>query len=547
MTIFLCFLLVVIGLVFGFGENPQLARVGKSIAALVFLLLNLYIIVSDTYGYSQLAGSAAIWKWLPYAIFIDVLAICLLYIWKPLNEKKLSTAVIGLIGALALLVVVTSVAGDYNESFFADLANLLYWSEHIVLALGMLVVYFCFSKTPVVARLGKSVLCVIPLLLIMAFAMAVGPWERQYHMLVWSVGIICLLILLVCWLFIWKPFNAKARCRAVICLVGALVVYCGGVAGFMAYDESITFSFLDSYSHDIPLEEYEPFREDTLAKSLDEPSLLHLQDNLPRLEGATALYPVYAAFARAVYPEGEYSVYNKGDSSVTCSSTSLAFDLLINGETDIVFLMGVSKDQEEMALERGLELKLTPIGREAFVFFVNRRNSVSNLTVEDVRNIYSGQMTNWREVGGKNNLIRPYQRNENSGSQTMLLEVMGDTLLMTPPQTDVYNMMMGMYKAVAVYKNYKNSLGYSFMYYLNDMIAEDKIKLLSINGVPPTTANIAGGEYPLASEFYAITVIREPESELDAERINNTEKFIEWILSPQGQSLIEKTGYVSLR
>jgi phosphate transport system substrate-binding protein len=362
-----------------------------------------------------------------------------------------------------------------------------------------------------------------------------------------SIGIICLAVYLACLLLVWKPYTKKVRRTAMICLVGAVAVYCGGVAGFMAYDESITFSFLDSYSRDISLEEYEPFREDTLAKSLDEPSLLHLRDNLPRLEGATARYPVYAAFARAVYPEGEYSVYNKGDSIITCSSTTQAFNLLIDGETDVVFLMGVSKEQEEMALERGLELKLTPIGREAFVFFVNRRNSVSNLTVEDVRSIYSGQTTNWREVGGKNNLIRPYQRNENSGSQTMLLEVMGDTPLMTPPQTDVYNMMMGMYKAVAVYKNYKNSLGYSFMYYLNDMIAEDKIKLLSINGVPPTTANIAGGEYPLASEFYAITVIREPESELDAERINNTDIFIEWIQSPQGQSLIEKTGYTPLR
>jgi phosphate transport system substrate-binding protein len=300
--------------------------------------------------------------------------------------------------------------------------------------------------------------------------------------------------------------------------------------------------------------EYEPFRENTFAKSLDEPSTLRLQDNLPRLEGATALYPLYSAFARAVYPEDDYPVYSTGlfrspnnNPVVTCSMTSGAFEKLIDGESDAIFLMGVSEEQWEMARERGLELKLTPIGREAFVFFVNKRNDISNLTVNDVRGIYSGRITNWSEVGGNNDEIRPYQRAENSGSQTMLMEIMGDTPLMTVPETDYYDLMYEIYRAVAVYKNYKNSLGYSFLYYVNTMIAENEIKLLSINGVEPTVANIANGTYPLASDFYAITVVREPDNEEEAERINNTEKLIEWILSPQGQSLVEKTGYVPFK
>jgi len=108
-------------------------------------------------------------------------------------------------------------------------------------------------------------------------------------------------------------------------------------------------------------------------------------------------------------------------------------------------------------------------------------------------------------------------------------------------------MMYEIYQAVSVYKNYKNALGYSFLFYINEMIAEDEIKFLSIDGVEPTADNIANGTYPFTNDFFAITVVREPETEEDAERISNTEKLVEWILSPQGQSLVGKTGYVPLQ
>jgi phosphate transport system substrate-binding protein len=124
---------------------------------------------------------------------------------------------------------------------------------------------------------------------------------------------------------------------------------------------------------------------------------------------------------------------------------------------------------------------------------------------------------------------------------------MGDTPLMTAPEADYHDMMYEIYRSVAVYKNYRNALGYSFLFYINDMIAEDKIKFLSIDGVEPAAANIANNTYPFANYFYAITIIREPESKIEAERATNAEKLIEWILSPQGQYLVEQTGYVPIK
>jgi phosphate transport system substrate-binding protein len=347
-----------------------------------------------------------------------------------------------------------------------------------------------------------------------------------------------------------EAFTVHTR-RTVALSIAVVVVLLAAV--FVApkiYDRSIPQA-----DEEINLRRYMPFgdygiSEETLVKTLDEEPALKLNDNLPRLDGATALYPLYSAFVRAAYPEGKYFPYYdlRGDGSdfetiVVCSTTSGAFENLIDGYADVIFLMGVSDEQRARA--KGLELKLTPIGREAFVFFVNRRNAITNLSADDIKEIYSGAVTNWRDVGGGNNLIKAYQRPDESGSQTMLKQITGDALLAPAPQEDVYNTMMGMYTQVASYKNYRNSLGYSFLYYIRDMINENKVKFLSIDGVTPTLENISSGAYPFANDFYAVTVLRDGEY-INAERTENINRLIDWILSPQGQYLVDATGYVPL-
>jgi phosphate transport system substrate-binding protein len=293
-------------------------------------------------------------------------------------------------------------------------------------------------------------------------------------------------------------------------------------------------------------------KEPTLAKALTEESHLKLDGNLPRLDGATSLYPLYSAFVRAVYPEGEYYPYSdlrkndSGDETIAvCSRTSSAFENLIDGYADVIFLMGVSEEQRTLAESMGLELILTPIGREAFVFFVNRRNGATNLSTGDIKGIYSGNITNWSELGGKNNAIRAYQRPDDSGSQTALKQLMGDVRIVSPEEINVVMTMFGMYTEIIAYKNYKNALGYSFLFFINDMISENKVKFLSIDGVAPIRENIATGAYPLADDFYAVTVLRDGQY-VNAGRTENIDSFIDWILSEQGQYLVDVTGYVPI-
>lgn len=290
--------------------------------------------------------------------------------------------------------------------------------------------------------------------------------------------------------------------------------------------------------------QYQPYAPDTRAVRLEEEPTLRLADNLllPTMDGATALYPVYAAFAQAVYPEREYSLY---EGPVVCSNTVGAYERLIDREVDVIFAAAPFQDQLDAARAAGMELHLTPIGREAFVFFVNSQNPVQGLTVEQVRGIYSGKITNWREVGGQNRPIRAFQRAANSGSQSALERLMGDTPLIEPEKEDVVADMGGIISRVASYRNYQNAIGFSFRYYSTQMVENDQIRLLALNGVEPTRQTIRDGSYPISSEFYAVTAAP---IGLPAPQSYQTQlaALLDWILSPQGQWIIEQTGYVAL-
>lgn len=281
------------------------------------------------------------------------------------------------------------------------------------------------------------------------------------------------------------------------------------------------------------IDDYRPFYSDKLAK-LNQPSTLQLTENLPKLDGSTALYPMYAAFVQAVYPQ---KLGIKLDSLVQSNKTSGAYQRLINGEVDIIFAPAPSKTQQALAQKKGLTFHLSPVGQEAFVFFVNINNPIDNLTLEQIQQIYAGNIKNWQEIGGKMEKIRAFQRPENSGSQTALQKMMGDIPIMPAPYEDVPAGMGGMIRKVADYRNFDNALGFSFLLYSTQLVQEKQIKLLSINGIAPNHANIRNKSYPFSYDFYAVT-IGNPSKE--------TQQLLDWIQSPQGKELIEKTGYVPI-
>ncbi|MBP5781623.1 MAG: substrate-binding domain-containing protein, partial [Clostridia bacterium] len=190
--------------------------------------------------------------------------------------------------------------------------------------------------------------------------------------------------------------------------------------------------------------------------------------------------------------------------------------------------------------EKGVKLEYVPIGREAFVFFVHPKNPVNDLSLDQIRDIYSGKTTNWRQLGVKGpGKIQAFQREPGSGSQTAMVRfVMRDLPLMKPDKKKVFDGMGGIVDQVSEYRNNRGAIGYSFRFYTTELMSGFKVKLLSINGVAPTVENIENGQYPLASEFFA--VVRSDASD-------NTRALLEWICGPQGQELIRKTGYTPLK
>ena len=334
--------------------------------------------------------------------------------------------------------------------------------------------------------------------------------------------------------------------KGVALCLAAVTIGCGAYCAFGLWRSSVPT--VDD--RDLLLWQYEPFSEGTKAVSLEEQSTLRFhREDLLRLDGATALYPVYAGFVQAVYPQGEYPLYDntsEGYGSVTCSGTVNAYERLITDRTDLIFAAAPSQEQLEMARRAAKELHLTPIGREAFVFFVNSRNPVEGLTVEQIQGIYTGQITNWNQVGGKNQPIRPFQRLENSGSQSALLRLMDGLPLIEPEKEDRVGGMGGIIQQVASYRNYKNSIGFSFRFYASEMAANDQIRLLALDGVSPTKESIRDGSYPISDSFFAITAA--PIGAPDPRESNpNLNAFLDWILSEQGQQIVEDSGYVSIR
>ena len=300
--------------------------------------------------------------------------------------------------------------------------------------------------------------------------------------------------------------------------------------GIIKYNKSITVNT----SPNIDIQAYLPFDEDSKIVKTDSKTL-KLTENLPRIDGAAALFPVYSAFVNAVYP----NTTKLHDGIFEYNNTPDGYRLLAEKETDIFIGVYPSDEQRAYAEENQTTFEYTPIGTEAFVFFVHKDNPITNLTTEQIKDIYSGKITNWKDVGGKNEKIAAFQRNEGSGSQSMLKRFMGDTPITDAPTEMVNDLMAGIIEQVVDYKSKTNSIGFSFRYYVEGIIKNPDIKMISIDGAAPTSENIRNGSYPILTPIYAVTY-KENQN-------GNVDKLLEWILSDEGQYIINETGYVGIK
>lgn len=263
--------------------------------------------------------------------------------------------------------------------------------------------------------------------------------------------------------------------------------------------------------------------------------ILTLED-YPKVDGSTATLPLMAkVLARSCGIDETLA-----ESYSSASKTAQSWLNLSYGYADLL-LVYEAPDSVKEELAQGPELEVTAIGRDALVFIVNEQNPVQSLTQDQLRDIYTGAVTNWSELGGEDQDIVPFQRDETSGSFTLFKKLLiGDRelTLLDPPSELRPGMMGGLVDGLAEYNNEGNAIGYSVYYYINEMYAKPGLRLIAVDGVTPAYDTIAEASYPLCNEFYAAIRADEPED-------SPARKLYNWICSPEtGKQTLIDAGYV---
>ena len=265
------------------------------------------------------------------------------------------------------------------------------------------------------------------------------------------------------------------------------------------------------------------------------------KNRYPKVDGSTALMPLMASVRKNALGE----TLEEAENETNCTKTNQAWYNLSNGLADLLIvgeMPGEVKKDLKNYIANGKDnykkMKYAPIRREGLVFIVNKDNPVDNLTTDQIIDIYTGKITNWKEIGGEDVEIEAFQREEKSGSQTIFRKVLMKDIEPIKQEVYYYPGDMGdLIDTIASYDNSKNAIGYSVYYYVTEMYKNDKLKLIKVNGVIPSNETIADFTYPLLNESYV--AIR-----LDEDEGSDTHKLYDYIRSNKGKEAIIDAGYV---
>jgi phosphate transport system substrate-binding protein len=220
---------------------------------------------------------------------------------------------------------------------------------------------------------------------------------------------------------------------------------------------------------------------------------------------------------------------------VTGGGSGVGLAALINGTTDIANSSRPIKPTEVQKLKDryntlGVEI---PCAKDGITIFLNESNKVKELTLKQLSDIYTGKITNWKSVGGEDAPIKLYGRENSSGTYTFFKEEVVKADYAASCQT-----LPGTAAVVNAVKKDKNGIGYGGAAYAAGVIhcavkKDDKSK-----AIIPSPESIAKNEYPITRYLY-LYMRNRPTGEI--------KKYIDWILSPDGQKIITEVGYFPVK
>lgn len=221
---------------------------------------------------------------------------------------------------------------------------------------------------------------------------------------------------------------------------------------------------------------------------------------------------------------------------VTGGGSGTGIAALINGTTDICQASRAMKNDEKLKLRdryqtMGVEI---PVAKDGLSVYVHEANPVKELTVDQLKDIYLGTLTNWKQIGGKDATIILYGRENSSGTYGFFKEhVLGGRDFSPRVQT-----LPGTAAVVNAVSKDPNGVGYGGAAYAKGVRDVGIKKDAKSPAVLPTAAAVHDGSYPLSRLLYFYT--RQKPS-------GDAKKFVDWVLSPEGQKLASDVGYFPLQ
>lgn len=262
-----------------------------------------------------------------------------------------------------------------------------------------------------------------------------------------------------------------------------------------------------------------------------------LRSNLPRMDGGISTISLEAAIISKLTETNIETV----EKNIVHTTEEKAFQNLLAGSCDLFFTTSLTLNQEREAASKNIDLSKDVVANEALVFVVNSANPVDSLTQEQLRDIFSGKITNWSEVGGNDAEIIVYQNAEGTMEQKFMETFMEGEELATPTTEVLPALNSGLMKTTATYANDENAIGFTIYKYPSTMYGNgNEIKFLAVDGIEISKQTLASHEYLLLYDIYAVY------NTLTVDR-TSTKNLVEWLLTSTGQEAVADAGYIPVK
>lgn len=263
-------------------------------------------------------------------------------------------------------------------------------------------------------------------------------------------------------------------------------------------------------------------------------SELFADGDFPVMDSSTARKPLVQNIYRFFCLDTGY-----GGAEPLCSTTHGAWLNIADKKADIALLAAPTDEEKAYLAERGVEVEMKLYGGDGLVFIGNSACGVTDLTLDQVRAIFRGEITNWSELGGADHAIRVLYRDDQSGSQRLFEKMVFKGEDVPDYEALGFERLDEMNTLVSACLDDPYAIGYSIMTYLNDVYSNEALLAFSLNGYSATPENVRTGDYPLGTKGYVVIRSDEPENS-PARRLYN------WFGSPLSDTFLTSCGITPL-